>query len=1068
MTRKNKISLAIGLMLVSMPAFAFGTILVAFVLGAEFAATAAGIALAFAINMVASVVIAKSAVRPNLSTGGTEDPAGSTSLNPGSRVQIPAATDNKIPVVYGEAWVGGILVDLSITGDSQTMYYVIALCEVTNGGSDSITFGNIYYDGKRVVFGTNGAVDSLVDESTGVVDTSCQGKMSIFLYNHGSNSPTNTTQTAIQVMQSAGLIYTWDSNKLMTDTAFAIVQLTFSDTANIRALQSTKFKVINSRSAPGDCFTDYLTDSTYGAALSTSQVDYDSFAALNTYSAQNFNFTTYNGIATSQTRFRFDGVLDTHRSIMSNLQDMATCCDCLLKFNEITGKWGVIVQSPTYTVALALTDSNMVSAITISPLDISSSFNVIECKFPDKSIQDSFNTTTYDLAQVAPALLYPNEPVNKQSVALALVNDSVRAQYIANRLLKAGREDLMVQVTVDFSGIQLEAGDVVSITSANYTWNEKLFRVNKVVEQFDETGAVTAQLSLAEYNPTVFSDVSITQFTPAPNGGLGDPLSFGPITAPVIASGNQYPTAAVPYFMVGVNTPAGGVTQYAEIYYSAFANPTSSQLIFAGNSEVRPNGAPYPTNATAGSSTGIPLITVADVPRGNWYFFARMVNSLGTSAFSPASTILYWRPMTIQFSDRYLAVAYSTSLTGTGFSLNPRNKTFFGLRNQSNTSISASDDPATFKWYPADPAFGTANYLVYVNRQSRRFSFDTGVAQYAAANARFVPSDSSKFDARLWSGLPDGTNTIDLDLSTGQVLSLGTTSSSAGQLNITNNSQGGLVASLDQFLTFAGGATEYTSSVATLTVDIYGRVKSFAPPDNFYYTNQLFQVSTATQSVFTVTRDSTYISGQCFVFRNGVFLDASEFTDTAGATGTVTLSTAAVNGDTVQIISMRAYNATTGAYAPVARYTADLTNATTYTASGFTLKSGNELLFLNGTVVNENDYNIIGQTITDFPNPVTGRLVVVMFKDANTGQAVGGINNVVSNPIIGQPTYLFDFNAATFNLFSNGVLYYRGTGFDYQTGTGSYTLANLASVTPFPDSIVPTLVNQRFTRAGVA
>jgi hypothetical protein len=1068
MTRTNKISLAIGLILVSTPAFAFGTILVAFVLGAEFAATVAGIALAFAINMVASVVLAKSAYRANLGTGASEDPAGSTSLNPGNRVQVPAATDNKISVVYGEAWVGGTLIDLSITGDSQTMYYVLALCEVTNAGSDQITFGDVYYDGKRCVFGTNGAVDSLVDESTGVVDTSCGGKISIFLFNHGSNNPTNTTQTAVQIMQSAGLIYTWDSNKLMTDTAFAIVKLTFSDTANIRALQSTKFKVINSRSAPGDCFTDYLTDHTYGAAIDESQIDYTSFTALNTYSAQNFNYTTYNGIATSQTRFRFDGVLDTKRTIMSNLQDMATCCDCLLKFNEVSGQWGVIVQSDTYTVALALNDSNMVSAISISPLDISSSFNIIECKFPDKAIQDSFNTTTYDLTQVNPGLLYPNEPVNKQSVALALVNDSVRAQYIANRLLKAGREDLLVQVTVDFSGIQLEAGDVVSITSGNYQWNAKLFRVNKIVEQFDETGAVTAQLSLAEFNPSVFSDVSITQFTPSPNGGLGDPLSFGAIPAPVIASGNQYPTAAEPYFMVGVTTPAGGVTQYAEIWYSAFATPTSSQLIFVGNSEIRPSGAPYPKNTGPGTTDGIPLISVTGVPRGNWFFFARMVNSLGNSAFSPASSILYWRPMTIQFSDRYLAVAYATSLTGTGFSLNPRNKTFFGLRNQTTTAITASDDPATFKWYPADPAFGTANYLVYVNRQSRRFSFDTGVAQYAAANARFVPADSSKFDARLWSGLPDGTNTIDLDLSTGQILSLGTTSSSSGQLNITNNSAGGLVASLDQFLTFNGGATEYTSSVATLTVDIYGRVKAFAPPDNFYYTNQQFQVSTATQSVFTVTRDSTYVSGQCFVFRNGVFLDASEFTDTAGATGTVTLATAAVNGDIIQIVSMRAYNATTGGYAPVTRYTADLTAATSYTATGFTLKSGNELLFLNGTIVNENDYNIVGQQITDFPNPVTGRLVIVMFKDANTGQAVGGINNVVSNPIIGQATYLFDFNAATFNLFSNGVLYYRGAGFDYQTGTGSYTLNNLASVTPFPDSIIPVLVNQRFTRFGVA
>jgi predicted phage tail protein len=69
---------------------------------------------AFAINMVASAVISKALASDGPNTGATE-----TSPNPGSRAQIPPAGDNKLPVVYGTAYVGGLVTDLSITSDNQ-------------------------------------------------------------------------------------------------------------------------------------------------------------------------------------------------------------------------------------------------------------------------------------------------------------------------------------------------------------------------------------------------------------------------------------------------------------------------------------------------------------------------------------------------------------------------------------------------------------------------------------------------------------------------------------------------------------------------------------------------------------------------------------------------------------------------------------------------------------------------------------------------------------------------------------------------------------------------------------
>lgn len=1044
----SKIFVAVALATYALPSFAIGTT-IAVGLGlvtATGALTTAGLITAFAINMIVSAVISKAffnATQPDSGAGSGQSP------NPGNRQQVPPATDNKLPVVYGSAWLGGTIVDLSITENNQNLYYVLTLCEVTDNGNDTISFGDVYYGGKKVTFKTNGyEVASLTDESTGVVDTTVAGKIAFYFYSNGYNSPTNQPDNAQLVMQNEKLIYKWDASKLYTNCAFVIVRLTYSQTANIRGIEQTRFQVINSRNSAGDCFLDYLTNTVYGCAIPIDQVDTASLTALNTYSNQTFSYITYSGAGASQPRFKFNGTIDTQRPVMDNLQDMASCCDCLLKYNTVTGKWGVIVQSPSYSVAMNINDSNMISAITISPMDIAATYNVVECKFPDESNQDSFNSSTFDLQQINPALLYPNEPVNKVSVSLPLVNNDVQAQYIANRILKSAREDLQVTVSVNYVGIQLDAGDIVTVTNVNYGWVDKLFRLNKVTQTFGDDGSIAVNLTMSEFTPTIFDDVSITQFQPSPNTGIGDPIFFGIVPAPIVAS--QFPTATNPSLVIQATTSSAGITQYIEIWYSAFSSPTSDQLIFAGTSEIQSNGDPYDINFT------VPNITLTNVPAGNWYFFSRMVNSLGSSTFSPPSTLFQWRPRTFQYTERYLAVAYADNITGTSnFSFSPTNRLYYGLCNQN--SITPPVNASSYTWYLADPNFGTNIFLGFTNRTGRRFSFATGFAGYAGGNGSFVLTQASIYDPSIWSALPDGTNYIDLDERTGQLIQTGTTSVGTGEIDVVNNADGKIVAALKPFLDFGGPYTQ-TSSVATLTIDIYGRVVGFEQPDAFYYSEEQF-VATGGQTVFTVTRSANYLINNCWVFQNGVLLDNTEFTDTAGATGTVTLGTGATAGDQIFIISFLSYNSTTGYYNSFSRNVIDLTNVSSYDCTGnFTLNSGYELIFLNGTVMPDQDYNISGQVIGDFPATLTGKMVVYQWTPNNLGTPAGNPVNVAFNTIVNQNQYLFNYDANAFNLYQNGIHLKQGT--DFTTGSGVYTLTNT------PDTILNILVNQTFARTG--
>ena len=874
-----------------------GGFIVSAAFGSAFAATIGGQILAFAINMVVSSVIS-SVFAPDAPNQGAQQ----SQPNPGNRQQAPPAGDNKLPVVYGTAYVGGIIVDMSISSDNQDIYWVFALSEVTNtetgGAPDTFSFSQIYWGGKRVIFSTTPGelykVTGLLDESTSETQD-ITGYMDIYLYRNGSNQPVNTTQSAIQIMNTSGLIYTWDNSKLMSNTVFAIVHMKYSQSRNLVSLNQTRFQITNSRTLPGDCFLDYFSSTRYGAAIPVVQIDTTSLTDLNTYSSSTIPYTTYTGGSATVSKFAFNGTLLTNQKIMQNIQNMANCCDCLVRYNEITSQWGVIVQKTIYTVAMAIDNTNTIGGITVSPIDISNSFNVIETKFPDGSEKDSFASSTFDLAQIDPSLLFPNEPVNKQSVNLYLVNNNVTAQYLAIRMLKAAREDLQIQTEINFSGLQLDAGDIVTITNANYGWTAKLFRITKVTQKFSDTGTITAQLFLSEFNPAVFDDMPITQFTPSPNTGISSPTTFGTVYAPVITA--QYPSIVNPAFTIRIQTSSAGISEYAEIYYSAYQYPTDDQLIFAGTTEVQPGGSPYVVN------TYMPDVQLFNIPAGDWYFFTRMVNNLANSNYSLASAKLTWRPTTFQYTEKYLSVAYADNITGTSnFSLNPTGRLYYGLYN--NNSTSPSTIYTDYKWYLADPAFGTNKFLCFINRTGRKFSFDTDFADYASGTGQFVPTTFADFDPRLWSALPDGLNVIDLDNKTGQLITTGTTTTGTGQVKVSNTGDGQLIASLDQFLDF-GGPTFFTGSAATITVDIYGRVVGFTTPDDFFMTIDYFD-ATASQTVFSVTRAATYIQGQCLVFQNGLLLSDTEYTDTGGATGTVTLTTGATLNDVITIYSMRA------------------------------------------------------------------------------------------------------------------------------------------------------------------
>ena len=1080
----------------------------------------------FAINIALSAIVSSILAPKPPSSGGAG--GGGAQPNPGVRQQLVPAGDNRLGVVYGRAVVASTAIDLSITSDNQDIYYVMAIAECTGdeiGSPDTYTFGNIWWAGKRCEFDPNDAtkVVALIDESNNARDTSINGYLNFYLYRRGSFDPANTTQTAVQILSGGNLIYTWDASKKMNNAAFAIIHLKYSQSAGTTGLQQARFELTNSRYAPGDCLLDYFRSSRYGCGLGAAEIDTASLTALNTYCAQPLTYTSYSGVTTTlPNRFRFDGLLDTSPTCVANLQAMADSCDCLIKFNEINATWGVVVQQPNITTVMDLSDSNLVSSIQISSTDTASTFNILEVQFPDGSNKDSFNAATFDLKTVAPTLLYPNEPINKLSLKLLFVNNDVRAQLIANRALKSARQSTAVQCEINYAGIQLEAGDWVTLTNANYGFNLAKFRVLKITEKFGSDGSITASVSLQSADPAVWNDVAITQYTPPVTSGLADALSFGQLFAPVIS--NAFPALTTPQFTVNITASASGVVAYASIYYSALQNPTQAQLNALGTTAISPAGQAYP------NSLPLPATVITNLPAGDWYIFYTLQNSLGGSAISPASTLLQWRPLATQFVTRYLAVVYADTPTS-GFSLTPANKSYFGLRNQATTTV--SNIYSDYIWFLASPLFSTNNYFLYANLGNRKFSYNVGTADFAAGSGNFVPSNTAQYDPSIWGALVFTSNIVDLDLRTGQVTTSLTTVSgiASGELATTNVAGGTAIASLSSILNLGGSTSTYLPG-PNVTVDRYGRIIGFGSADAAYQSTS-YQTATAGQTVFNVSRTAGYLNGDCWVFVNGAFRDSASYTD---AFSGITFGSGLNAGDWVAIVSFRnqstsafyedlgvtvasvsgntltfsnrvwqnvqpgnvitfansgtpaqftvssftsttitftsAPTATVGSgvyrflaasvfYPSFSRFNQTITNVSTFSPTSYMVHSGFEFLFLAGRIVIAANYNITSGNI-NFTGNQSGALAVINMAANNLAQPVFGALTQTQGTSIGVALYTVPtYVANSLLIFYNGLLLRQGT--DYTT-TSSSSITLTTTPTVATDMITATI----FTSSGSA
>lgn len=200
-------------------------------------------------------------------------------IDPGVRLQVQPDANQKIPVLYGSAYFGGIITDAYLTADNKSMYYVLTLSEKTgiktsDGLASTSTFNDIYINDQRLVLQNDGITAAYSVDRDGNIDYNVKDLVRVYCYDGNSEAPTsvedyppnNGLDMAYNIMPN------WTSNHMMTNLVFAIVRIDYSKEKNLTSIPKITFHVTNSMSLPGDCLYDYMTNTRYGAGIAAEDI----------------------------------------------------------------------------------------------------------------------------------------------------------------------------------------------------------------------------------------------------------------------------------------------------------------------------------------------------------------------------------------------------------------------------------------------------------------------------------------------------------------------------------------------------------------------------------------------------------------------------------------------------------------------------------------------------------------------------------------------------------------------------------------------------------------------------
>lgn len=563
---------------------------------------------------------------------------GTDNIDKGVRLQIEPNAESKIPVLYGSAFFGGNITDAAMTNNNKTMWYCLVLSEKTGNlystsSASDYTFNNIYWNDQRIIFNSDGITANYTVDRSGNIDRSVSGLVKVYCYKGGYNQGTVPSGYTGTVPNATTLFPNWTvGTHAMSNLVFALVRVDYNRERNITGLGNMLFHVTNTMKLPGDVVYDYLTNTTYGAGISSGDILTTDITALNTYAGTSVAYDDQGtGAQTLANRYQINGVIDTANPVLENAESILSSAASWLSYDAHEGNWGIVINKSGTSIA-SFDDSNILGSVSVGGTGLGDLYNKVKVAFPHRDLRDSADFVTIT---INPLDRNANEEDNTLEITYDIINEPIQAQLLGFIELKQSRIDKVIKFQTDFSQYNLKAGDIIDVTNSKLSFSSKLFRIISINEIQDDAGALLMDITALEYDSGVYSTADLYRYTRSDANGI---ITIGSIGTPGTPTVTKYEIDARPRVVISTTAPTGvveGIEYWITTDVSTVDDNLRSYTLIATK---RPTGGGVYTSGTTVT------IDYDQLNATNFYIKTRGFNTTAVGPYSTPSGLVEFAP----------------------------------------------------------------------------------------------------------------------------------------------------------------------------------------------------------------------------------------------------------------------------------------------------------------------------------------------------------------------------------------------------------------------------------------
>ncbi len=460
-------------------------------------------------------------------------------------------SDFFIPVVYGRREVGAIVVDTNVTdasgGAENEFFHVLAV--FSYGEIDA--FEEFFFNGisendpqwRKDKNDPNSAKWFTKEVRLGTVDqtaVNAVGKLNRF----------STTTSKYESIAHAFFTFQQDADQTIWNGEPEI-------TVVMRGVKCFDPRTLTTAYTENGALhlLDYIKSPIYGKGLSNADLNLESFIAVanlcdttQVATVDTLTCQTVNGVYSCTgspaelvifKRFSNNTIIDTERTVFDNMLEIADSFRGF--FPEGNGLINIACEKEE-TPVYSFTGSNILSSLTSTRPGRNERYNRVIVRFPN--IANKYEMDEVSFPDVGDALYQQwltedNELPQELVITAEYCVYKALAKQLAEVAAKVSRNAEVVTFTSDTLAMELDVGDVVTLSEENRGWVDRTFRISDI--EYREDGYVDITAIQHENGAYPWSNISYTEIVGGSN--LGDPTNIPAPTNLTITPDSTFATA---------------------------------------------------------------------------------------------------------------------------------------------------------------------------------------------------------------------------------------------------------------------------------------------------------------------------------------------------------------------------------------------------------------------------------------------------------------------------------------------------------------------------------------------